>query len=316
MKAPNRFVAAVVLAGLLGGLAVVRPAAAGANWATLEPVPVPRSEVASSVQAGKIVIVGGFLADGRGSRQADVYDPQTDRWSSLPDLPVAVNHPMAAADAKRVFVVGGYREGEALADSFVYENGSWRRLPSLPQPRAAGGAAVVGGKLYVVGGVVAQGRLAREAYAYEPARRRWTAIEGPSPREHLGVAAYGGRIYAVGGRSAGFDTNSDLVEALRPGADHWTELPRLPDRRGGTALAAGNGLLVSVGGEEPAGTIAEVYGYDIRRGEWRRLADLPTPRHGLGLEVVGSRVYAIAGGPEPGLTVSGVNEALRLPAGL
>jgi hypothetical protein len=72
-------------------------------------------------------------------------------------------------------------------------------------------------------------------------------------------------------------------------------------------------MLVSVGGEEPAGSIGSVYGYDLARGRWRRLPDLPSPRHGLGVVAVGSRVFAIAGGPEPGLTVSGVNESIAVP---
>jgi hypothetical protein len=71
-------------------------------------------------------------------------------------------------------------------------------------------------------------------------------------------------------------------------------------------------MLVSVGGEAPLGTIAEVYAYEPRARGWRRLPDLPTPRHGLGVEFVGGRIYAIAGGPEPGLTVSGVNESIAL----
>jgi hypothetical protein len=43
---------------------------------------------------------------------------------------------------------------------------------------------------------------------------------------------------------------------------------------------------------------------------WERLPDLPTPRHGLAVVAVGSRVYAIGGGPRPGLFVSGANESL------
>jgi N-acetylneuraminic acid mutarotase len=305
-----------VLAGAVVLAAVMATGAARATdgWQSKQTLPLPRSEVASAVLRGKIVVVGGFLADGASSARVDVYDPATDRWSRLPDLPVAVNHAMAAADGRRVYVAGGYADGTARRDLFVLENGRWRRLPSMPAARAAAGAAVVAGKLYVVGGVVSQGRLAREAFVYEPGRRRWSAVAGPTPREHLGVAALGGTIYAVGGRSAGFDTNFDLVEELRPATGRWRELATLPDRRGGTALGAGSGLLVSIGGEEQAGTIEEVYAYDPTDRRWSRLADLPTPRHGLAVEVVSGAVYAIAGGPEPGLAVSGANEALPLPS--
>jgi hypothetical protein len=71
-----------------------------------------------------------------------------------------------------------------------------------------------------------------------------------------------------------------------------------------------NGRIISVGGEQPQGTIRSVYAYELRAKRWRRLADLPTPRHGLGVVAHGGRVYAVAGGPAPGLTVSGAVESL------
>jgi N-acetylneuraminic acid mutarotase len=312
MEVPGRNLCVATLVVALAMVLAPAAAAGESRWTRGATLPLPRTDGASFVLGGKIGILGGFLADGKSSPRVDLYDPASNTWSRLPDLPVAANHQMAAADSRRVYVVGGYAEGAALRDAFALEGGSWRRLPPLPEARAAGGAAILGGKLYVVGGVVQQGRLAREAFVYDPASRRWSSIPGPTPREHLGVAALGRRIYAVGGRSAGYDTNLDVVEAYLPAERRWRELPEVPGRRGGTGLAAGRGMLVSVGGEAPLGTIAEVYAYETRARGWRRLPDLPTPRHGLGVEFVGGRIYAIAGGPEPGLTVSGVNESIAL----
>jgi hypothetical protein len=70
-----------------------------------------------------------------------------------------------------------------------------------------------------------------------------------------------------------------------------------------------HGQIVSVGGEAPPGTIASVYAYDLVRARWRRLPDLPTPRHGLAVATLGGRIYAVAGGRTPGLAVSDVNES-------
>jgi Kelch motif len=86
----------------------------------------------------------------------------------------------------------------------------------------------------------------------------------------------------------------------------------LPEARGGTGAAVVSGRLVSVGGEEPAGTIASVFAYSPAARRWRRLPDLPTPRHGLGVVAHGGRVYVVGGGPEPGLTVSGAVESLEV----
>jgi N-acetylneuraminic acid mutarotase len=181
----------------------------------------------------------------------------------------------------------------------------------MPGRRAAAGAAVVHRTLYVVGGRTATG-LARRMLALDLRTGRWSFRPGPTPREHLAVTVARGRVYAIGGRLAGYDTNVRTFERYDPGTRRWLRLAPLPAARGGTAAAAVHGLVVSVGGEEPAGTIASVYAYDIRRRRWRHLPDLPTPRHGLALVAYHGRVYALGGGPQPGLHVSAANEYLSL----
>ena len=87
---------------------------------------------------------------------------------------------------------------------------------------------------------------------------------------------------------------------------------QVPGRRGGTAAAAVSGRLVSAGGEEPGGTIRTAFAYNPGTRRWTNLPNLPRPRHGLGLVGYRGRAYALAGGPQPGLTVSGSNQVLRL----
>jgi N-acetylneuraminic acid mutarotase len=259
----------------------------------------------------EIAVVGGFLLSGRNTGRADAYSPATNRWRRLPDLPVTVDHSMAAGVAGRLYVAGGYGPGSvALNRAFAFHHGHWTELPSMPAARAAGGAAIVGGKLYVVGGVEAPGRLAREAFSFDFDTARWSVIRGPRPREHLGVAALGGRVYAVAGRTGGLDSNLDVVESFDPRSGRWRAVARIPGKRGGTAAAAVAGRLLSVGGEAPQGTIPEVYAYSPTTRRWRQLARMRTSRHGLGLVGWRGRAYALAGGPRPGLTVSSANEVL------
>jgi N-acetylneuraminic acid mutarotase len=293
----RRALAVAVLALLLGGGL---------------PVPVPRTEVSAALFGNEIGVVGGFVAAGGNSSRADAYSPVRNRWRRLPNLPVRVDHAMAVGRRNELIAVGGYGPGGPRASVFVLRNGRWRALPSMPAPRAAAGAAVTGGKLYVVGGVEGPGRLAQNAFAYDFAAGRWSVIAGPRPREHLGAAALGGRVYAVAGRTAGFDTNLDIVEAYEPAGDRWRAIPRVPGTRGGTAAAAVAGRLLSVGGEEQAGTIRTVFAYNPSTGRWSRLPDLPRPVHGLGLVGYRGSAYALAGGPRPGLTVSGANQVLRV----
>lgn len=288
-----------------------------AAWRRAAPVPTPRTEVAAAAANGEAVVVGGFLADGSTTGRAEAYSPKTDRWRRLPDLPAAVNHAAGGSWRGRMLVAGGY-SGDGVPSSAAWQlvRGRWTPLPPLPEPRGAAAGVVAGDTFYVVGGVTATplGReLAKRALALDLSSGRWRTIAGPTPREHLAATAWRGRVYALGGRLAGYDTNVDRAEVYDPATRRWGRLAPLPEARGGTGAAAIAGRIVSVGGEAPSGTIRRVYAYDLAARRWRRLADLPTPRHGLGVVALGGRVRVLAGGPTPGLTVSGANESLAVP---
>ena len=283
--------------------------AAVALWQTDPPLPVPRSEVAGANWRGYAVVAGGFLADGSSSRRVDAYNSRIQEWTRLPDLPVAVNHAMAAAGGGRLYVFGGYGAGGAGRDAYVLDGSRWRRLPAMPFARAAGGAAWVDNVVYVVGGIGPRG-VARSMLAYDIRAKRWRTLRGPEPREHLGVTAMHGWIYAVGGRVAGVPFST--VERWSPRVRRWQRLAPLPEPRGGTAAGVANGYVVSAGAESSAGTSAAVYAYTPRTKRWRPLPDLPTPRHGLAVIGVDATIHVIGGGPQPGLSVSAANESFVL----
>jgi N-acetylneuraminic acid mutarotase len=306
---------ALLLLPVLLAVALVGLAAGGsaAGWEGRAPMPEPRSEVAAGRAASELVVAGGFVADGHNSARADAYWPRGDRWRRLPDLPASVDHAAGASANGRMFVIGGYgADRRPLRSVFVLEGGRWIALAPMPDGRAAAAAAIANGRLYVLGGRNGRRALARDAFVLTLGTRLWERIPGPSPREHLAAASSRGRVYAIGGRAAGIDTNSARFEVYEPGTRTWLPLAPLPGARGGTGAAAIGGRIVSVGGEQPAGTIRSVYSYDTSKQRWSRLPDLPTPRHGLGVVAADGRIWALAGGPVPGLAVSGAVESLKV----
>jgi hypothetical protein len=284
----------------------------GAAWRRLAPVPTERTEVAAAAVGRRIWVLGGYAPDGKTVATAEVYDTATDTWSRGPDLPVAVNHAMAATLDGVLYVAGG-NDGRGPSDQVARLDGDrWRRLAPLPRGRQAGGLVALDGRLYLVGGVV-EGGLASDTQVYDPAADRWSAAPGlPTPREHLGAAATGGRVYVVGGRTGGIGSNLAAAEAFDPGSGRWSAVADLPTARGGlAATATAGGQVVAVGGEAAA-TFPEAEALDTSSGRWRSLPPLPTPRHGLGVVAVGEVVYVLAGGPRPGLHTSSANEAIDL----
>ncbi|HEV3465504.1 MAG TPA: kelch repeat-containing protein [Actinomycetota bacterium] len=319
-----RLVALVVVLGLAGCTAgrpgperapptrPPPPADGEPVWRTLAPAPSERTEVAAAAVGQRIWVLGGYAPDGATLATVEVYDTTTDTWARGPDLPVAVNHAMAATLDGVLHVAGG-NDGDGPSTQVArLEGDGWRRLAPLPQGRSAGGLVALDGRLYLVGGVV-DGGLAADTQVYDPAADRWSPAPGlPTPREHLGAAATGGKVYVVGGRVGGIGRNLGAAEAFDPATGRWAALAELPTPRGGlAATATAGGEVVAVGGEAAA-TFPEAEALDTASGRWRSLPPLPTPRHGLGVVAVGDTVYVLAGGPRPGLHTSAANEAIDL----
>src|ERR1700686_5240406 len=91
---------------------------------------------------------------------------------------------------------------------------NWKALAPLPTKRGSAVAAVVGDKIYVIGG--AANLPGSEAMAlmptvpqevlgtveeYDPASNTWRARSPmPTPRNHAAAGAVNGKIYVIGGR--------------------------------------------------------------------------------------------------------------------
>ncbi len=284
---------------------------AGINWQRLQPASSKRTEVAAAVAGGKIYLIGGFLSDGASSAGVEIFDPGSNTFSKGPDLPAPVNHSMVAGLETAVYSMGGYgADGAPIDLAFVLEGSRWRELPRMPEPRAAAGAAVIEGKLYVAGGVK-PGGLAESVLIFDPLTNAWSSSSGPpTKREHLGVASFESKLYVMGGRTS--EGNLATAEVLDVSTGNWSVLPEMPTARGGIAASStSNGFIVVPGGEAQE-TFEEVEAFDVRGDRWRRLAPLPTPRHGLGVAAIGNKVYVIQGGPTPGLSVSDANEVINL----
>lgn len=294
--------------------AATTSAAVGA-WRRIPDIPTPRSEVAAAVFRDEVYVIGGF----GGGRVVEIFDGQ--RWRRGPDLPVDVDHPMAAAiaepsDRAGVYVLGGNTGGRPSARSFRLAPGAtaWSEIPAMPGPRSQAAAAVLGHVIYVVGGYDGQ-RLAAPTFAFVADADRWREVAAiPTPRDHLAAALVGGRVCAVGGRKLSLTTNLATLECYEPGADRWDKSADAPTARGGVGAAAVGDRLVFVGGEQPSGTYKEVEIFDAVSGRWTRAPDLPTPRHGIGVVAVGRTVYVMTGGPTPGGSQTAVSEAIDLPA--
>lgn len=289
------------------------------RWQTREPARLARSEVSAARVGTTAYVVGGFTSDLQTTAAVERMDLRTGRWRRATPLPRPLNHMNAVSYRGALYVVGGYAQpGDTSAGAtreFWRLDAAarrWDRMPDAPIARAAAGAAVLGDRLYVAGGRNDTRATIARLDIFDFRTGTWT--QGPPlrrGREHVAAVAAAGSVWILGGRALNQGNFAD-VERFTPGTHSWQPQPPMPIARSSFQAVFAKGRIVVVGGEDAGSTFSEVDTMSPHTGRWRRGADLPAPRHGLGLVADGPLVWAMEGGPQAGLTTSDTVQRLRL----
>jgi N-acetylneuraminic acid mutarotase len=180
-----------------------------------------------------------------------------------------------------------------------------------PLTRSYHAAAVVNGKIYVMGGAGEDNKPFASIQVYDPATGTWAARANmPTARGLFGTGAVGGTIYAIGGTTIGRDKLA-VVEAYDTATDTWTRRADMPTPRNALSAAVVDGKIYAIGGwgyDRPEGgwesivktatgqDFSNVEVYDPKTDTWATRADMPTPRSHMTVSALGGRIYAIGGG--------------------
>lgn len=240
---------------------------AGADkWRTLSPVPDDLGQLAATAVGlkGKIYIFGGYTV-GEDHSEVSVntsyeYDPQTDAYQLIPEIPVAVDDAVSFTVGDRyIYLISGWHNSGNVNLSQVYDTVEKKWSQATPYPGSAvfgHAGAAVGSRFVICDGVEKivplEGRHQYQAVGacfrgqVDPAKPlaiRWQRI-APHPGKPLyrmASGGYGGTqdwIIFVGGTDnpynydgMGYDGQpskpSDLVMAYALDSGTWHQLGRL-----------------------------------------------------------------------------------------
>jgi glucose/arabinose dehydrogenase/N-acetylneuraminic acid mutarotase len=299
------------------------------EWTAKRAMPQAVLDAGGTALAGKLYAVGGKTSAGHRKAVA-VYDPATDTWSTAASLPgEAVENPAVVAVDGRLYAFGGstspFGGMQTAAASYDPVEDKWTSLPAMPTARAGAAAQMVGSRIYVIGGMGADGASLASVDVFDTGTRTWSNA-GPMsiPRDNPGAAAIGGRIYVFGGRTRqangttapGAGTLSS-VEVYDPSTNSWAPRASMPTGRRTMVVGTLRGRVQVLGGEIASNgdAFAANEEYDPATDTWRTLRPLPTPRHGAVAATIGGTVYVAGGGPRGGAAYTAANEAFSFPAG-
>ena len=82
-------------------------AAAALAWTPLPDAPLSQAEVGAARVGGSIYVVGGFVDGARTTAAVRRYVIARRRWRRVRPMPVALNHPVAVAYRRSLYVSGG-----------------------------------------------------------------------------------------------------------------------------------------------------------------------------------------------------------------
>jgi N-acetylneuraminic acid mutarotase len=322
-------------------------------WRAAAPLPQETESHSAAVHEGKVYLFGGgtsaedHCAGGpcipfyNAYDDAYEYDPAANRWQPLAPIPVGMSRLDAHTIGHAIFVVAEWAvTRDAFGNGskgmsnrlFAYDPAADRWTEKKPRPtyRDSFVSAVIGGKLYVIGG---SGRpdngppenfsetheLKAHVEIYDPASDSWSSGR-PAPVPSAGQAScvLNGSIYIFGAwAQSGWDSSIAVYDVA---ADQWSvksplPMPPIADREcvpvGGRAyLFGGQERLPSfLSGETDRVDIydplVETWSFDETR--------LPTARFDASTALVGSEVFVL-GGRGADFKITNVVEVLDVAA--
>lgn len=254
-------------------------------------------QVAVSLPGGGVLVAGGNYTDAGILRDptAEIFDPSTDTWSSVIDMPLEPTSAVGLLAGKVLFI--GYLDGTNRSFSTMFDPKTQTFAPTV---RVTGMSLGSSATLLRNGSVLTAGswrgygdgppELRGEAAIFDPATGRWAATtpmqeaRQPAPL----VTIDDGRALIVSNFSG------ELYDVTK---ETWTKTGDTASSRDETQLLAlGDGRVIAIGssyGDSASKPVIEAL--DPVSGRWATIADFRV-LEGLTATMVGDASVLIAGG--------------------
>lgn len=313
--------AVLTLLGATGALAQVCPLPVFTVGA---PIGTDMYGPATTSAGGLIYVAGGYsFTTGGVVNQFKSFNPATNTWTTLANLPTAVSMGSLAFDAvgNRLFLFGGTNVTVGpfnISQVYNIATNTWSAGPNMPDLRAFMSSGVIGNFIYLVGGY-STGNISpafNTNWQFNPVTGTYTPKAVlPANLGGAASAVSGGKLYVMGGRTDGnlvVQTNYEYD----PVADTWATKAPVPGAQGNvmgaTALGgtpACNGDIIVAGGGNPFGPSESAFPdpsraiettnttnlYDVATNTWSAGPTMGTPRSFTTAAQAGDNLIIVGG---------------------
>ncbi|AUZ28755.1 DUF1668 domain-containing protein [Bacillus subtilis] len=175
------------------------------------------------------------------------------------------------------------------------EGTKWTLKTDMPEARLFASTAVVGDKIYVIGGVNDSAKPQAQTFVYDPKLDKWEKKkEMPTPRQGASIAVIDKKIYVIAGLST--QGTVKTVEIYDTETDTWEKTTDYPNKEiwenTTSASVIDNKIYVVSYNEKKENNF---YMYDPETKQWLAKKSFPKAEHGFLTSVIDGKLY-VAGG--------------------
>ncbi|XP_078574969.1 kelch-like protein 24a isoform X2 [Branchiostoma floridae x Branchiostoma japonicum] len=199
---------------------------------------------------------------------------------------------IAACVLENEVIVTGGDHSMSQAWSYTPSQDSWTQLGSLRNGRSFHGMAVVGGRVYVVGGYDRTRQTPHPfVEVYHKRTKSWKMRAPlPEPVAEFGITGCQGRIYVFGGEGEHMESNA--VQCYNPAENEWTFETNLHKPMGDIRACTVNSKIYLVGGKLEC---VLQYHYQDDEMYFGKLAERLDAWHYCSATVRGSEIFITGG---------------------
>jgi N-acetylneuraminic acid mutarotase len=228
------------------------------------------------------------------------YDPFSNTWTSLPDIPIALYAARAvyAGNTNSIYVFGGFSAAGVLDTTHIYNitNNMWSVGARMPSGRYRANVAYYpgNGKIYVIGGFNPGFFEDRQTWEYDPVANTWnmSRTSVPVPIAGSGSSIVGQFIYLAGAWAGGTGSTGHYRYDIE--SNSWASMAPVPfaTYEPAAAVVGTQTYLVGGGNRYPC---SSTYIYDTVSNTWMTGPNTNRPHALTGGTAIGNRLLVVGG---------------------
>lgn len=176
------------------------------RWEEKPAKPTAVTSASAAVIGEKIYVPGGLTDQGKATDILEIYNPRTEQWERGPSMPEPLGAYALATYEGKLFLFGGWDGAIYSSKVYTYDPAQkvWSERSEMKVARAFTSAAVLGSKIYLVGGKNERGFF-NDTQVFYPDRIDhgevvWEKRSNiPEKRSGASMAVLAGSLYLAGG---------------------------------------------------------------------------------------------------------------------